>query len=83
MHPCLMRTQIRSIDVPIIITKGDNNKKVKKNNDKILNLLLQNRCANFNQTWHNAYLDEGDSSLFKWKTKKDMRTVFEDNWIFS
>ena len=29
-------------------------------------LLLQNHCANFNQTWHKASLGEGDSSLFKW-----------------
>mgnify|MGYP003688899091 CR=1 FL=1 len=26
--------------------------------------LLQNHWANFNQTWHNAFLGEGDSSLF-------------------
>ena len=29
-------------------------------------LLLQNHWANFNQTWHKASLDEGDSSLLKW-----------------
>ena len=28
-------------------------------------LLLQNQWANFNQTWHKASLDEGDSCLFK------------------
>ena len=28
-------------------------------------LLLQNHCANFNQTWHKAFLGEGDSSLLK------------------
>ena len=27
--------------------------------------LLQNHCTDFNQTWHKASLDEGDSSLFK------------------
>ena len=32
-------------------------------------LLLQNHWANFNQTWHKASLGEGDSSLFKWRTK--------------
>ena len=28
-------------------------------------LLLQNHRTNFNQTWHNTSLGEGDSSLFK------------------
>ena len=28
-------------------------------------LLLQNHWANFNQTWHKASLEEGDSYLFK------------------
>ena len=27
-------------------------------------ILLQNHWANFNQTWHKAYLGKGDSSLF-------------------
>ena len=36
----------------------------------VKNLLLQNHWANFNQTWHKASLDEGDSSLFKWRTNK-------------
>ena len=31
------------------------------------NLILQNHQANFNQTWHKAFLGEGDSSLFKWR----------------
>ena len=30
-------------------------------------LLLQNNWANFNQTWHNPSLGEGDSGLFKWR----------------
>ena len=34
---------------------------------KFKNLLLQKRWANFNQTWQKAPLDEGNSSLFKWK----------------
>ena len=34
---------------------------------KLKNLLLQNRWANFNQTWHKASLDDGDTSLFKCK----------------
>ena len=34
---------------------------------KFKNLLLQNYWASFKQTWHNAFLGEGDSSLFKWR----------------
>ena len=30
-------------------------------------LLLKNHWTNFNQTWHNTFLGEGDSSLFKWR----------------
>ena len=30
-------------------------------------LLLKNHWANFNQTWHRAFLGEGDSILFKWR----------------
>ena len=33
-------------------------------------LLRQNHWANLNQTWHKAFLDEGDSSLFKRRTNK-------------
>lgn len=29
-------------------------------------VLLQNHWANFNQTWHEALMDEGDSSLLRW-----------------
>ena len=31
------------------------------------NLLLQNHGENFNQTWHKAFMGEGDSSLLKSK----------------
>ena len=31
------------------------------------NRLLQNNWANFNQTWHNSSLGEGESSFFKWR----------------
>ena len=34
-------------------------------NFSYFHLLLQNHWANFNQTWHNAFLGEGDSSLIK------------------
>ena len=29
------------------------------------NLLFQNLCAKFNQTWHKTSLDEGDLSFYK------------------
>ena len=38
-------------------------------------LLLQNNLANFNQTWHNASLVEGDSSLFKWRAPPFSKAV--------
>jgi hypothetical protein len=31
-------------------------------------LLLQNRLANFNRSWHKSSLGKGDSELFKWRT---------------
>jgi hypothetical protein len=34
-------------------------------NNYIFLLLLQNCWANFNQTWHKASLDKGDSELYK------------------
>ena len=37
---------------------------------KLKNPILQNHCANINQTWHKASLGEGDSSLCKWRTNK-------------
>ena len=33
----------------------------------IFRLLLKNHWANFNQTWHKAFLGERDSSLFNWR----------------
>ena len=30
-------------------------------------LHLENHSPNFNQTWHKAFLGEGDMSLLKWK----------------
>jgi hypothetical protein len=31
-------------------------------------LLLHNRWANFNQSWHKSSLGKGDSELYKWWT---------------
>ena len=45
--------------------KGDNYKKAKKHWRKLKKNLFQNGWAYFNQAWHKASLDEGDSSLFK------------------
>ena len=38
--------------------------------------LLENHWANFNQTWQKAFLGEGDSSLFKYRSK---HFLTEDN----
>ena len=41
---------------------------IRKYKNKLMkskNLLLQNHWANFNQTWHQASLGDGDSSPFK------------------
>ena len=38
--------------------------------DEFKNSLLQNHRANFNHTWHNASLGEGNSSLFKWRAQR-------------
>ena len=43
-----------------IITKYSENTLTKFKN------LLQNHWTNFNQTWHNSSLGEGNSSLIKW-----------------
>ena len=40
-------------------------------------LLLQNHLNNFNQTWHKAFLDDGNSILFKWRASPFQRG---DNW---
>ena len=35
---------------------------------KFKNLLVKNHLANFNQTWHKAFLGEGESMFVKIKT---------------
>ena len=59
-HPWVKGIQVCSNEGPYPFPRGDNYKIA-----KIKNLLLQNHWANFNQTWHKAYLGEGDSSWFK------------------
>ena len=63
----------------IHVTRGDNNKIAKIQWQNFKNLLLQNRWDNFNQTWHNAPLIEGDSNLFKWRTIKFSWSKW---WVF-
>ena len=46
--------------------QGEIMMKYQKHIDEIWNL-LQNHWVNFDQTWHKAFLDEGDSSLFNWR----------------
>ena len=36
-------------------------------------VLLQNHCTIFNQTWHKASYGGGDSSLFKWRAKSFLK----------
>ena len=38
--------------------------------------LLQNYSANFNQTWHNVYMDKADSSL----SREDNWEIIKINW---
>jgi hypothetical protein len=42
------------------LQRGDNNKNVKMGVGSFDNLLLQNHCANFNQTRNKSSLGEGD-----------------------
>ena len=68
--------QVCSNEGPRPFPSGDNYEKAKihwqSENVIILkifkNLLLQNHCANFNQTWYKASLGEGNLILFKWMT---------------
>ena len=36
---------------------------------KFKNLFLQTQLANFNHTWHKAYFNEGEASLFNSRAK--------------
>ena len=67
-HPWVKWIQVCSNDGPSPFPRGDNYKNSENTLMKLKNLLLQNHWANFNQTWHQASLGEGDSSLFKWRT---------------
>ena len=60
--------QVSSNEGPCPFLRGDNYKVAKLHwwNLEIF-LSLQNYWANFYQTWHNAFLGEVDSSLFKWR----------------
>ena len=68
MQPWMMRTQVCSNERPHFFSRGHNNEIAKIHSQNYKNLLLQNHCANFKQTWHNASLGDEDSSLFKWRT---------------
>ena len=52
----------------LVLFQGEIITKKQKYIDKIKKKFSKNHGANFNQTWHNASLGEGDSSLFKWRT---------------
>ena len=51
--------QVCSSEVPCLFPRGDNNEIAKVNWRNFKNLLIQDMWANFNQTWHNAYLGKG------------------------
>ena len=50
---------------------------------KIKNLFKNNR-AHFNKNWHNSFLCEGDSSLFKWRARlfplRDKNKIVKIHW---
>ena len=47
--------------------RGDNYKITKIHWQNLKTFLLKNHWANFNQTWHTAFLGKVDLSLFKWR----------------
>ena len=63
-YPWVKGIQVCSNEGPCPFPTGDNIEK-RKNIDEIKKCFLKNHLANFNQTWHKASLDEGDSSSSK------------------
>jgi hypothetical protein len=53
-YPWMKGIQVCSNKGPGPFQKGDNHKKCENRVGSFENLLLQNRCANFNQTWHKS-----------------------------
>ena len=66
-YPWVKGIQVCSIEGPHPFWRGDNYQIAKIHCWNLKNLLFKSHKANFNQTWHNASLGEGDSSLFKWR----------------
>ena len=64
-HPWMIGIHVSSNEVPRPFPRGDNYEVSKNTLLKLNNLLLQNHWPSFNQTWHKAFLGEGDSILFK------------------
>ena len=65
----------------LVFSRGDNNiiANMHWRNFNLKNHLLKAQCANFNQTWHKASLDEGDSSF----ACKDHSILKRRLWVFS
>jgi hypothetical protein len=72
-------------------SKGRWSQKCQNGVGSFKNLLFQNWCANFNQTWHKSSLGVGDSSLSKRKSKntlnlfknlllQNQQTKFNQTW---
>ena len=65
-HPWMKGIHVYSNEGSRHSPMGDNSKNIKLY-WKYFKSFLQNHRVNFIKTWHKASLDEGDSSLFKWK----------------
>ena len=70
VHPWVKEIQVSSNEGPCPFLRGGNNEIVKIHWWNFFkNIPPYNHWANFSQTWHKASLGEGNSSLFKWRTR--------------
>ena len=67
-HPWVKGIQVCSNKGPHPFPRGDNYEITTIHwQIQIKKFLLQNCLFNFNQTWHNLSMDEGNSSLLNWR----------------
>ena len=73
MYPWVMRTQVCWNEGPHLFSRGDNYEiaKIHWKNWKI----FFSRTAGPISNWYKAPLGKGDSSLFKWRTVKNLKKV--------
>ena len=74
-HPRVKRIQICSNEWPCLFQRGDHYKTAKIHWRNIKNFFC---WTNFNQTWHKAFLGEGDSSFCK---KGPFNYKIGDDWF--